>query len=268
MWRIIATQDGHLTVGSRSVKFLISVLAFGVLLLGYLYPIQGTNPTTTAHFTGFVTEWITLVTPVIGILLGYNAVVSERESGSLKLSLVLPHSRKDIVLGKLLGRTVPLVTGLGAALILAGALVVYPFGELLLLNFAVFVLVAICYAILWVSIGLAVSISVSSKRRALVSGFAIPTVFVYGLDTIERAVRVGLSSTGVTSGELPLGVQFVFGMTPGRGFTRVVDGLTDPAVSVDGPWYLSEWTGLLAIGIWTVVPLGVGYRRFKRSDLH
>lgn len=267
MWRVIANQDIHLTVGSRSVKFLVSVLAFGILLLGYVYPIQGPNPTTTAHFTGYVAEWVTIATPVIGTLLGYNAVVSERESGSLKLSLVLPHSRGDILLGKLLGRSVPLATALGAALIIAGALVVYPFGELVLLEFIVFVLVAICYATLWVSIGLAVSISVSSKRRALVSGLAIPTVFVYGLDIIERAVQGGLNTTGATSGELPLGVRFVFGMTPARGFSRVVNGLTDPAVSVDGPWCLSEWTGLLAIGIWIVVPLGVGYRRFKRSDL-
>jgi ABC-2 type transport system permease protein len=49
--------------------------------------------------------------PIVGVVVGYNAVSGGRESGSLKLLLSLPHSRADVVFGKVVGR--------GAALSLA-----------------------------------------------------------------------------------------------------------------------------------------------------
>lgn len=52
-------------------------------------------------------------------MLGYRAIVGERESGSLKFLLGLPHTRRDVILGKLIGRvsTVTVAVLVGFAIV-------------------------------------------------------------------------------------------------------------------------------------------------------
>jgi len=45
------------------------------------------------------------IVPIIALLIGYGAISRERESGSLKFLLGLPHTRRDVIFGKVLGRT-------------------------------------------------------------------------------------------------------------------------------------------------------------------
>ena len=103
-WRTIAHQDLELTVGSRSSKLLLWLTVLSVILAAYIYPIRGSAPITTARFGGFVTGWLTTLLPLVGVLLGYGAVVSERESGAIRLSLSLPHSRRDLLVGTVVSR--------------------------------------------------------------------------------------------------------------------------------------------------------------------
>jgi len=266
-WTVIARQDGRLTLGTRSVRILLGILALGVLLLAYLYPVQAAGPITTARFTGYVSGWLTTVVPVVGLLLGHNAVVSEQESSALLLSLALPHSRAEIVLGKLVGRAGPLTATIVGTMAAAGALVVYPYGELVVPEFVAFVLLTVFFGALWVALGVAISVGVATRRRALVLGFGLLFVLVFLWDTIESALQLGLTTAGVTDGELPAAARFVFGLSPDRAFTRMTDGFLDPAATVPGPWYLGEWAGLVVLIGWVVGPLGLAYLRFTRRDV-
>jgi len=47
---------------------------------------------------------VTLFLPLVAIFAGYAAISKERTGGSLKLLLSLPHSRKDVIIGKVVGR--------------------------------------------------------------------------------------------------------------------------------------------------------------------
>lgn len=266
-WRVIAGQDWRLTLGARSVKLLLGLFASGVLLLAYVYPIQAEGPVTTARFPGFVTGWLTTIIPLVGVLLGYNAVVSDRESGALLLSLSLPHSRRDVVLGKLVGRTGPLAATIVGTMALAGALVVYPFGELALVEFAAFVGLTVVFGAVWTGLGIAVSLSVATKRRALVLGFGLFFVLVFVWETAESALQAGLRTAGLGGDALPAATRFVFGLAPGRAFTRVTDGFIDPAATVGGPWYLGEWVGLAVLVGWAVFPIWLSTLWFARRDL-
>lgn len=266
-WAVVARQDGRLTLGARPVKILLGILALGVVLLAYLYPVQAASPITTARFAGHVSGWLTTVVPVAGVLLGYNAVVSEQESGALLLALGLPHSREEIILGKFVGRAGPLTATIVGAMAVAGALVVYPFGELVVPEFVAFVVLTVVFGAIWVALGMAVSLAVATRRRALVVGFGLLLVLAFLWNAIEGALRLGLNSAGLASGELPTAGQFMFSLSPGRAFTRVTDGFIDPAATVRGPWYLGEWAGLVVLAGWAVGPLGLAYLRFVRRDL-
>lgn len=266
-WRHVARQDATLTVGARSVKVLLGILAFGVLLAGYVYPVSTPGPVTTARFPGYVHGLLTTLVPFVGVLLGYNAVAGDRESGAIRLALSLPQSREDLVAGTYLSRTGLLSAALVLALVGAGALVVYPFGELDLVPFLLFVALTVAFGAVWSGLGVAVSLAVATKRRALVLGFAVLFLFVIAWDAVFSALTLGLNAAGVVDGPLPDPVLFVVGIEPGRVFGRLTAGFVDPSRPVEGAWYLNEWVALGLLALWLVGPMGLGYLRFSRGDI-
>jgi len=266
-WRTVARTDRGVTIKPRLVKLLLALPALAILAAGYTYPMFTDEPHTTAHFSGYATGWFTGIVPFVGILLGYNAVVSERESGAILLSLSLPQSRADVVLGKLASRAGLLGGVMLAALVIAGWLVVYPFGTLDLLPFLGFVLVTLAYAGTWIGLGVAASLSVATKQRALLIAGGLFFLFVVVWEGITGAIELGLSGAGVIGDDTPGVLEFVFTLDPGSVFSRVVDGFIDPGASVSGAWYLGEWAALLLFVLWLVGPIGLAYRRFAGRDL-
>lgn len=266
-WQVVARQDGSVTVGTRSVKVLLGLLAAVVLLAGYVYPVAAPAPITTARFPSFALGGITLVVPFVATLLTYGAVAGERESGSMLLSLSLPHSRLDVVLGKFASRTGVVTAALVASMLGAGALVVYPFGELALGGFLVFLGLTVLFGVVWCGLGFAVSLVAATKRRALVLGFALVFLFVVVWDTAVRALTLGLNAAGLVDGELPGAARFLVGLEPSLLYERATTGFVLPGESVAGPWYLGEWVALAVLVLWAVGPLGLAYLRFDGSDL-
>jgi len=266
-WETIARRDFEMAAGAGSRKLLLGLTGLSVLLAAYIYPIIGVEPITTARFGGFVTDWLTTVLPFVGVLLGYGAVVNERESGALRLSLSLPNSRLDVLLGKFCSRAGLLTGVLLVSLAGAGILVVYPFGELVISRFLAFTLLTVLFGTVWCGLGLATSLIVATRRRALVLSFGLVFVFVVVWDAIKTALRVGLNAAGIVDGALPGPAQFLLGLEPGHVFQRVVSGLVTGGGMADGPWYLNEWVAFALLMLWSVGPLGLAYVAFARSDV-
>jgi ABC-2 type transport system permease protein len=266
-WRTVARTDRGVTLKPRLVKILLALPALAILAAGYTYPVFAEEPYTTARFAGYATGWFTGIVPFVGVLLGYNAIVSERESGAILLSLSLPQNRADVVLGKLASRAGLLCGAILVALVIAGWLVVYPFGTLDLLPFAGFVLVTLAYAATWIGLGVAASLFVSTKQRALIIAGGLFFLFVIVWDGVTAAIELGLDGAGVIGSDTPGVLRFVFSLDPGSVFSRVVDGFITPGASVGGPWYLGEWAALTLFVLWLVGPVGLAYRRFAGRDI-
>jgi ABC-2 type transport system permease protein len=266
-WRVVARRDCSTTAGTRSVKLLLGTLAAVVLLAGYIYPVVATEPITTARFPDFLHGALTTLVPFVAMLLTYGAIAGERESGAILLSLSLPHSRSTVVLGKLLRRAGLVTAALVGSLLAAGALVVYPFGEATLWRFAGFLGLSVLFAAVWSALGIAVSVTAATRRRALVLGFGLVFLFVIVWDAVVAALGVGLDAIGLAGDGAAGPVKFLVGFEPGRAFGRAITGFIVPGASVEGPWYLNEWTALGLLICWAVVPLGIAYRRFDGGDL-
>lgn len=266
-WQVIARTDVASTVRPRSVKLLLGLPVVTILFGAYIYPLVGSDPVTTARYAGTIAGWLTGVLALAGILLGYSAVVSERESGAILLSLSLPHSRRDLVFGRFAGRAGLLGAALVAALGVAGVLVVYPFGSFTPVRFAGFALLTVAFGALWVGLGVAASLAVASKRRAFALAAGLFFLFIFAWDGLVSILEWGLSEAGLVSGGEPAVIAFVRSLEPGSVFGRLVDGFVDPSASVGGPWYVGEWTALVVFLLWLVVPLGLAYLRFDGGDL-
>jgi Cu-processing system permease protein len=100
------------------ISLLFALLATGVGLYGR------SAETDVAKLTGpSLVTLASLLVPLVALVLSHDAIVGERERNTLGLLLSLPVSRFEVVVAKLIGRSLALaiavVTGLGAAMLVS-----------------------------------------------------------------------------------------------------------------------------------------------------
>lgn len=117
--------------------------------------------------------------PLIALILGYDAIVGERERGSMELLQSMPITRFEILLGKYLGLSAALasstVLGFGAALIPLSTQI----SSNDLFHYLGFVVSAILMGMAFLSMSMLVSVLASDRMRA--SGMAIALWFFFVL---------------------------------------------------------------------------------------
>ncbi|HEY3325971.1 MAG TPA: ABC transporter permease subunit [Novimethylophilus sp.] len=202
--------------------------------------------------------------PLIALILGYDAIVGERERGSLDLLLSMPITRLELLLGKFSGLSAALACATLAGFGLAGLLLAGRIDSGALYHYLGFMLSAILLGMVFLS--LAVMVSVMAKDRARASGAAIAVwflfVLVYDLGLLGALV---LSGGGFGEDLFPLllllnpadifRILNIFSMED----LKVFYGLATvfPA-SLSNPWLL----GSMMVA-WIVMPLTVALWRFK-----
>ncbi|PSP93848.1 hypothetical protein BRC91_07915 [Halobacteriales archaeon QS_4_62_28] len=136
---------------------------------------------------------VTILLPIIAIFIGYAAISKERTSGSLKLLLSLPNSRRDVVLGKVFGRcaviAVPLAVALGlGALFFAASNIALKPGI-----YAQFSLFTLALTVVFVAIAVSISGAVSTNTRSAIVNFITYFYFAFGWNGIVNGIGSFLS---------------------------------------------------------------------------
>ncbi|OWW22965.1 ABC transporter permease subunit [Noviherbaspirillum denitrificans] len=179
--RIIAGKEFRDRI--RNLWVLSVALIFSLFALAIAY--FGTAQQGTVGFRGIdvtVASLVSLViylVPLIALILGYDAIVGERERGSMELLLSMPVTRLEILLGKYIGLSgalaVSTLAGFGAGLLpMASQL-----GVSDVYHYAGFVFSAILMGMAFLSLSLLVSVLASDRMRA--SGVAIGLWFFFVL---------------------------------------------------------------------------------------
>jgi len=221
--------------------------------------------------------------PVIGLLAGYKAIVGERESGSLKLLLSLPHSRRDVVLGKLVGRTAVVTVAILVGYLVAIAVGVALYASFGVVDFLLFTGVTILLALAYISISLGLSSATASSSRAaaLALGFWLIFEFLWGVIALLLLWASNGFSLEFGPDVTPPDWYLLFNeLAPGAAFSTVVQSLTPGEINQGGglfgagaaqagttPFYLQDWFALVVLAFWIVVPVTLGYLRFRNADL-
>jgi len=270
-WRTIAKKDARAVLDSRTFRWFLAIVAIAFVFGGYMLPLSVEAPTT-SDLPSSMTDAVTLLLPLLGIMLGYKAIVGERTSGRLNLLLSLPHSRRDVVVGKLVGRGGLLAAAVSVGIVLGALLVYYPFGTLEPLVLASYLLVTVCFGLAFVGIALAISTLTTSEHLATAGAFGTFFVLVVVWPQLQPLFSVALERVGLASGGLPEWALFVHGATPGLLYERVVEGFyggasDGPYLGPDAAWYLGEWVALALLIAWAIVPITLGYLRFQSTDL-
>ncbi|WP_298008747.1 ABC transporter permease [uncultured Aquabacterium sp.] len=264
--RALAGKEFSDRLRNRWVMVVALVFTVASLLITYFgAAAQGqVGPTSIELTIASLVSLVIYLVPLIALLLGFDAIVGERERGSLDLLLSLPITRQELLLGKYLGLAMALTLSTLAGFTLVGGLLWRQFGLAGLYHYAGFVASAWMLGLTFLS--LAVLISVLAHDRARASGLAITLWF--GLVLVFDLLLLGVlvASAGRLGGEsLPwlllcnpadlFRILNVFSLDDMRtlyGLTSIVP----PALA--NPWLLGG-----AMLAWIAAPLGLAAWRFR-----
>ncbi|HKL28056.1 MAG TPA: ABC transporter permease [Natrialbaceae archaeon] len=274
----VAKKDFQDAVRSRSL-WALSVVFVGLAMLTTFMYIEfpellgGEEELSGVGLGLFLAGIASLFIGLTAIVIAYKALAGERELGSMKLLLALPHTRADVVFGKVLGRTatlaIPIVLGFGAAGLYGYVMI----SEFSFVDYLIFLGLTVVFALAFVSIVVGISGSTGSTSRA--SALAVGFFLLFEL--IWDGVTFGL--VYVTNGfalpeTMPNWIYVVNQIPPSSAYTTAMMALIpdaivmgDSAAQEIDAFYATEWLGVVMLVFWIVVPLAIGYRRFKNADL-
>ncbi len=268
--RAVAKKDFQDTVRSKAMFLLVALFSGLVSVMAYAVRPTGEGDAFATElllsvFVGPVL--VTTLVPLVGVVIGYNAVSGERESGSLKLLLSLPHSRADVVFGKVVGRATALslailIGFLFPAIVLVAIPVSFNVGAYL--GYTVFAAILGC---VFVAIAVGCSAAASTQRRALIGGVGIYFVFVLLWGTLTGQL---LGAFEFVIDPLPISAiqvqTFLEVANPNSGVQVLANAfLGDQLLAGEGRNQQISAAAMLVF--WTLAPPLAGLLKFDRDDL-
>jgi ABC-2 type transport system permease protein len=263
----------------RSDSFIAITLLF-VLVAGFWAAIQHVPPmyadsdipTSTLALLNSMGQPMAFFVPLLGLAISYGAISRERDSGTIKLTLGLPNSRSDVVLGKFIGRTAVLSIAIlsGYAVIAAIALVTYE--AFAAFKFILYTVLTIFYGAVYVAIGIGFSSVMESQRAALAGAAGLYVLFQIGWDFVTAILQtITVGYVPPESGAPPwIIVVHALNPTAAVGYaTRAIIPTFDEIMSypVSASFSPPKWAGFAILTAWLVLSLGYGYRRFRSADI-
>ena len=225
------------SVGFRSIEFTIASL---VSLVIYLIPL-------------------------IALILGFDAIVGERERGSLDLLLSMPVTRFELLLGKYLGLAAALAFSTVAGFGLVGIVLATQLDPTALFHYFGFIFSSVLLGMAFLSLAVMVSVFAADRTRA--SGMAIALWFFFVLVFDLLLLGALVVSGGHYGGEI---FPYLLLANPADVFrvlnifsledVRTLYGLATvfPRALAD-PWLL----GLVMLA-WIAAPLAIATWRFRQ----
>lgn len=254
---------------------------------------QGQQLSTDA-FLNILAEVNAFFVPVIAIVIAYAAIAGERDSGTLKLLLSLPHSRLDVVVGKVLGRGAVVALPVLVGFVVAGGIFLLTPVEFGFANYVLFALLTAILAVTYVAIAIGFSAAAESARRAMIGTVGIYVLFTLFWNRFASGLINLLSEYADVGGESLVSIHLLVKvLNPSQAYKSltlrlVTDTAAQARVSLIGgsglqgqlnrqmyaqalgdsvPFYLSDPAVVVFMLAWLVVLPAAGYYVFDQADL-
>lgn len=227
-----------------------------------------------------LTEYVSIVGAILAVVLGYNALIQEKESGSLKLILSRPVYRDRLLTGKLLGNAAVIGALLGLVfvfnlflLVLVGG--IWPTaGEVLRL--LSFVGLAFFYMLIFLTLSMLLSIRMKSSATVFLVSLVVWMLVSFVIPQMAETMMANstvVNSISGTANQIPQDTvvsQTINFLSPtwhlrniGRQLLEVAPGsLTMGAGTLLGHWL----TTLLVLLAPSIVFMAAGYTIFLRDE--
>lgn len=225
-------------------------------------------------------EYVSMVGAILTVILGYNTLIEEKETGGLKLILSRPVFRDQLIIGKLLGNGAVIAILLGIVfvfnlvlLVLVGG-IMPTLGEVVRL--LVFMLMAFSYMLIFLSLAMLLSIRMKDSATVFLIALVLWTVFSFVIPQMAETFMVNSSVINGISGavnQLPQDTalsQAVNFLSPTWHLRNIGGQLLESAAGSgtlsSGTLVAHSLTSLLALLAPTAAFIAAGFASFLRNE--
>lgn len=265
----IAGKEFDETIQSRVLLILgfVFIGALGLVTIGYRLIAPRPTSETLVVYQLELTQWLIPVAALVG---GYDAIVGEREAGTLGLLFGFPFTRGEVLCGKLLGRfaavAAPVLVGLLGSMVLA----VFLYPSVDPGTFGMVLIASVLLVAVFVSIAVSVSAVSRSAVRVVVTVVGIFVLFLFLWDLVPAAVYFIINGSVLGSESPPAWYILLGWLNPIQSFYAFLTAtlpMLSPPQSTAGRWFMSSWVagGVLLSWIW--LPVALSYAYFRSLDL-
>lgn len=199
MHAILTVANKEFHDGLRNRWVLSISIIFALLATGLAY--FGASASGQAGFTTLSTTIVSLaslavfIIPLIALMLAYDGVVGEEESGTLLLLMTYPLSRWQLLVGKMLGHWIIMafstIAGFGLSAIIMGLFAKSTSWSELVGPYAFFIVCAILLGWIFIAFAYVISASVAEKSKAAGLALIVWFIFVLMFDLSLLGLLVG-----------------------------------------------------------------------------
>jgi ABC-2 type transport system permease protein len=286
-WSVVAKKDFRDASRSKALWALTALFVLFLAGMAYLFSLlQGQNTgdavVSSLDYVTFLLGPAALLIPLTALVVTHKSVAGEVESGSAKLLLSLPHTRRDAVVGKILGRGGVLAASILVGIVTALVVVLAFYDEFDPAVFLTFTALTLLLGLVYVAVGVGLSSSTKDSGRATILAAAFFIVFevVWGVvaNALYYLLKGSFSPPYVMEGanapylDAPGWFFFVQRLSPSEAFSSATQWFTGststlPPVFDTVPFYLTGWASLAILLAWLLVVPAIGYYVFNRADL-
>jgi len=263
-WLVVARKDFEDAIRSR---WLIGLTVVFILLVSGVSYLARQTASANAVLQLSGSLFVGTLVPLIALVVAYNAVTGERESGSLKLLLSLPHSRADVVFGKVVGRAAALSTAITVGFVLPAVILALGPFTLEIGTYIIYTALVALLASVFVGIAVGWSAAAPSQRTALGGAIGLYFLFVPFWNGIQFRLRTAIASL---PDWVPLSAETVGNALYLSNPASAFQGLTTALLG--GQFLSGESAGLQVSALsmllfWLLAAPLVGLLVFQRRDL-
>lgn len=267
----IARQD---FLSLRRTRLVWAVLLFCPLLIaGGFYAVvssqTGTSRTALVGLLGLVFPILTFV-PMLSLVISSFSIAKERERGSVRFLLSFPNDRREIVLGKFLSRSSLIASGLLVGFVLATLLSIFVFDDPAILMFTTFCALTVLFTTSYVGIATGISATVTTQSRAIIGSIGAYLVWnVFWIPAVPNSIPSLLQEHSSLSSSALVLVNMV---SPSNAYLQslqyVSPGVEELVRTMStGSELVSPLLAVSMLLIWSMLPLVLGYWRFRKADI-
>jgi len=222
--------------------------------------------------------FITFFMPIVGIILGFDAINSERSSGTLSRLLSQPIYRDAVINGKFLAGVVTIAVMMtGLMMLVAGMglrVIGVPPSSEEALRLMLFLIMTIIYGAFWLGLGILFSVLFQRVATSALASIAIWLFFsfmgfIFIFPTLVQIGQAGWTVMQVSPVALFLQVTFLLLVPTARSVGQMLQsgGLLPTSALPLSQSLISVWPHLVSLILLMVVCFAISYIKFMREEI-
>ena len=222
--------------------------------------------------------FITFFMPIVGIILGFDAINSEKSSGTLSRLLSQPIYRDAVINGKFLAGVVTIAVMMtGLMMLVAGMglrVIGVPPSSEEALRLMLFLIMTIIYGAFWLGLGILFSVLFQRVATSALASIAIWLFFsfmgfMFIFPTLVQIGQAGWTVMQVSPVALFLQVTFLLLVPTARSVGQMLQsgGLLPTSALPLSQSLISVWPHLISLILLMVVCFAISYIKFMREEI-